>query len=840
MDQTFYTDVSSQGNNLFIRGFENGERFQKKITYQPYLFTESKVDTGYSNIYGKNVKRKDFANIWEARQWSQEWHGFDIYGSSRWQYLYIYDTYKSLDVDTSEINVVYIDIEVASNDGFPEPEKAEKEITAITIIKNDLIVTLGCGDFKKPDGDMYKHAYYIKCDNEKHLINKFLQSWERMDPDAVTGWNSEFFDIPYLVNRMQNLGLKDSYKRLSPWGVVKEKLVYREGSDKQTQTYNILGVACLDYLKIYKKFKLVPRESYRLDYIAEIELGEKKIDYSEHGNLHELYINDYQKFIEYNIKDVLLVVELEKNLGFIEQIFAISYDAKVNYQDTLASVLIWDIIIHNYLMDHKKVVPFDRISQGSGHKIVGGYVKDPHVGMHNWVMSFDLNSLYPHLIMQYNISPECIRDIPIEGVSVDTLLNQEVNLSALGSSHTITPNGRVYDVVDQGFLPAIMEKMYTDRTVYKKKMIEAKKEYQKNPTKQLEIDISRYHNLQHAKKIQLNSAYGALGNQYFRWFDSNNAEAITTAGQLSIRWIEKKMNGYLNDLLKTKNKDFVVAGDTDSIYVRFDKLVEKVNPSDPIEFLDYAAKTKIEPFIDAAYKELAEYVNARTQKMFMKRENIADKAIWTAKKRYIMHVYDEEGVRYTDPKMKMMGIEAIRSSTPSVCRDKIKTTLKLIMTQDETSVQKYISDFRTEFRTLSYEEIAFPRSCNFLKWEKNSDGKPYPGTYACKRNIYKKGTPIQVKGSLIYNNLLNKYNLEKKYEVIKSGEKIKFCYLVKANPIFQGVIASPAELPEEFDLNQYLDFDTQFYKGYLKPMETILHAIGWNSEKTTSIEDFFG
>jgi DNA polymerase elongation subunit (family B) len=643
------------------------------------------------------------------------------------------------------------------------------------------------------------------------------------------------------VNRIQKVCSKDSHKRLSPWGIVKEKMVYRAGSDKQSQTYSILGVADLDYLKIYKKFRLQPRESYRLDYIAEIEIGRKKVDYSEYGNLHELYKNNHQKFIEYNIDDVMLIVELEKQLGYIDQIFSIAYDAKVNYQDTLASVLLWDVIIHNYLMDTNKVVTYDRKSNQNTGSIVGGHVKDPHVGMHEWVMSFDLNSLYPHLIMQYNISPECKRDVHINNVSVDTMLKQEVNLDQLRSSHcTLTPNGQVYDTIEQGFLPAIMEKMYNDRVEYKNKMIDAKREYQKNPTKQLEVDISRYHNLQHSKKIQLNSAYGALANQYFRWFDNENAEAITMAGQLSIRWIENKMNDYLNKLLSTKNKDYVIAGDTDSIYVCFDKLVKKVNPDDPIEFLDFAAKSKIEPFIDSAYKDLANYTNARSQKMFMKRENIADKAIWTAKKRYIMHVYDEEGVRYTDPKMKMMGIEAIRSSTPAVCRDEIKKTLKLIMTTDEGTVQKYISNFRTEFRTLSYEDIAFPRSCNFVKWEKNAQGKIYPGTYADKTNIYKKGTPIQVKGSLIYNHLLNKYNLEKKYEEIKSGEKIKFCYLVKANPIFQTVIASPAGLPEEFALDEFLDFETQFYKGYLKPMETILDAVGWDVEKTNSIEDFFG
>lgn len=317
------------------------------------------------------------------------------------------------------------------------------------------------------------------------------------------------------------------------------------------------------------------------------------------------------------------------------------------------------------------------------------------------------------------------------------------------------------------------------------------------------------------------------------------------SGQLSIRWIEKKVNAWMNKMLGTKGRDFVIAIDTDSIYVSFDKLVEMVFGDDRsdtikiIDFLDQAAQTKIEPFIDKSYEELKEYTNAYQQKMFMKRENIADKAIWTAKKRYIMHVHDSEGVRYNEPDLKMMGIEAIRSSTPGVCRNYIKETLKLIMTTDEPTIQKYIADIRTEFNSLTFEQVAFPRSCNFVKWETNSQGKRYASTYADKDSIYKKGTPIQVKGSLIYNYFLDKYNLTKKYEVVKSGEKIKFCYLKMPNPFKDMVLACPDVLPSEFGMEKYIDYNTQFTKGYLDPIETILHAIGWKSEKISTLEGFF-
>ena len=841
----FYTNVLQYGQSLYIRGFDSdGQRLQRRVPYQPYHFVSSNVETGYTDIHGNPVQRKDFDSIRDARDFLkryEEVEGFNVFGLDRYPYTFIYDNFKSQDPDTSKINIVNIDIEVASDDGFPEPEDADKEITAIALRRRNLKVVLGCGDFTHDE----ENLYYIKCKNEYGLLHKFLDIWQQMDPDVVTGWNTEFFDIPYLVNRITKICSEDAVKRMSPWGIIKEKKVYRQGSDKQSQTYQLFGVSALDYLAVYKKFRLQPRESYKLDFIAETELGTKKLDYSEYGNLHELYKNNYQKFIEYNIKDTDLIFELEEKLGFLEQIFTIAYDAKVNFNDALASVLIWDVIIHNYLMDQNKVVSMKRPPM-SDRRIEGGYVKDPIVGIHNWVMSFDLNSLYPHLIQQYNISPDTVLNkfddlFPITAkASVDNLLSEDIDLTELKNFDvTMTPNGKIYRRDRQGFLPALMKKMYDDRVLYKKKMLECKQAYQENPTRQLEIDISRYHNLQHAKKIQLNSAYGALANKYFRWFDNENAEAITMAGQLSIRWIEKKLNTWLNDILKTKGRDYVIAIDTDSVYVSFDKMIELTQPKNPVEFLNKVADKQVEPFIDRSYQELADYTNAYAQKMFMKRENIADKAIWTANKRYIMHVWDSEGVRYKEPELKMMGIEAIRSSTPAVCRDYIKQTLKLLMTTDEETVQKYIAKIREEFRTLSFEEVAFPRSCNFIKWERNSQGKAYPSTYADDKIIYKKATPIQVKGALLYNWYLDKYNLKKRYEEIKSGEKIKFSYLKKPNPIHDSVISCPDVLPREFNLNEYIDYDTQFVKGYLDPIEIILHAIGWKSEKVSTLEDFF-
>ncbi len=347
-------------------------------------------------------------------------------------------------------------------------------------------------------------------------------------------------------------------------------------------------------------------------------------------------------------------------------------------------------------------------------------------------------------------------------------------------------------------------------------------------------DITKYNNFQMARKIALNSAYGSIGNQYFRYYKLENAEAITLSGQVSIRWIEARMNGYLNKLLKTEDIDYVVASDTDSIYINFGPLVDKFfshKTDDKIKIvtiLDQICKDKLEPFIEKSYEELADYVNAYTQKMEMKRENIADRGIWTAKKRYILNVWDSEGVRYEEPKLKIMGIEAVKSSTPAPCRTMIKEALKIMMNGTEDEVIDYIEKCRVKFNNLPPEDLAFPRSVSDVD------------KYRAHSSIYSKGTPIHVRGSLLYNHYIKEKKLDNKYTLIGNGEKIKFCYLKKANPIRENVISFISDFPVELGLDRYIDYDLQFNKAFLDPMRVILDSIGWNVEKTVNLELFFG
>ena len=827
----FYTHFTRIGNNIAVRGYRNGKKFSEKIDYNPTLYMPSRTPTEFTTLEGQYVAPVQQGTLRDATDFIKQYEdvgNFKIYGSTNFPYVYINEAYQGkVDYDPALIRIANIDIEVGSENGFPEPASASEPITAITFKLHGHFYVFGCGDFVNTRDDVT----YTKCNDENNLIMRFLEMWEETSPDIVTGWNIQFFDIPYLHNRINRLMGEQTAKRLSPWRKISERTTTIH--NKQQTAFELVGICILDYIELYKKFTYSQQENYRLDTIATIELGEKKIDYSEFGNLHQLYRLDYQKFIEYNIHDVALVDRLEDKMKLIEMAMALAYDAKVNFTDVFTQVRMWDTLIHNHLMDKKIIVPQNAVSH-KDEQYAGAYVKEPKPGMYEWVVSFDLNSLYPHLIMQYNVSPETIVNGKHTSISVDQLLDGHYETS---QEYCMAANGHYFTRDKQGFLPEMMQTMYDDRSKYKRLMIGCQQQLEvtKDKTERYEIEkqISKYKNLQLAKKVQLNSAYGALGNQYFRFFDIRQAEAITLSGQLSIRWIEKKINHYLNKTLKTNEIDYIIASDTDSIYVNLGPLVDMVygpksQEADKIvDFIDKACKEKFEPFIDKSYQQLADYMNAFNQKMQMKREVIADKGIWTAKKRYILNVYDSEGVRYAEPKLKMMGIEAVKSSTPMSCRDKIKAALKVVMKGDQSKFHEFNEEFRTQFKQLSFEDIAFPRGISELD------------KYVSSSDAYTSGTPIHVRGAIVFNNILKKKSLTKRYQLVTSGDKIKFCYMKVPNPTQENVLSVLSVLPKEFDLEKYIDYDTQFEKAYIEPMRSIVTTINWTTEPKSTLESFF-
>jgi DNA polymerase elongation subunit (family B) len=846
MNSKYYTNVFNYGNHIFYRGVKDKRRVRMKIQYSPTLFLPSKKPTEWKSLNGDYLEPMKFENIRDARDFVkryEEVESFKIYGNTSFPYSFIAEEFPGqVEWDIDDLLISVIDIEVGSENGFPDPYLAQEPITAICITHfNGDTTVYGCGEYK-----VQGKENYIKCDDEYSLCKRFIRDWSENPPDVITGWNIKFFDIPYLYNRIIKILGEEDAKTLSPWNVINQRKAVVKG--REQTAYEIAGVSVLDYIELYRWYAPdgKSQESYRLDNIANVELGENKLSYDEYDNLHELYKLNYQKFIEYNIKDVELVIKLEDKLKLVELALTLAYDTKCNHDDVFAQTRMWDALIYNYLLQKNIVVP-PKVVKDKDSAFEGAYVKEPQVGKHEWVASFDLNSLYPHLIMQYNISPETLvepinytqemRQVISKVVNVEKLLNQEVDTSKLNGV-TITPNGQFFRTDKLGFLPEMLEEMYEDRKKYKKLMLKAKQEYEDeiDNSKKYEIEkrIARYNNLQLAKKVGLNSAYGAMGSQYFRFFDLRMALGVTLAGQLSIRWIEKYINSYMNNLLKTKELDYVIASDTDSIYLKLESLVQQVfqspdqrTPEKVIAFMDKVCESKLQPYIDKSYQELASYVHAYAQKMQMKREGLSDKGIWTAKKRYILNVYNNEGIQYKEPQLKVMGMEMVKSSTPSIVREKMKQLIRMIVTKTEEDVQVFIENFKTEFKTLPPEDVSFPRGLNGL------------ADYSDSITLYKKGTPIHVKGAILYNHFLKKMNLTKKYQTIKEGEKIKFTYLKQPNPFKDMVISYPTRLPKEFELHQYVDYDMQFEKTFMEPIKVILECVGWKAEKTASLEDFF-
>ena len=828
----FYTNVTKYGNKLLVRGVKNGNPYKTRLDFSPTLYIKSNKETEWRTLFDEPVSEVKFADINEAREFLEKYKevdSFNIYGNANYAHQYISDNYSDdIRWDVEKIKTYSIDIEVGAEYGFPSVSAASEEVLLITLQNNFTkeITTFGSRPFIGEE-----NVNYILCSNESHLLKEFVIFWNNVSPDIITGWNVNFFDIPYLVRRIEKVLGNSLAKKLSPWEVVNERKIHVKGNEEIC--YDIFGVSILDYIDLYRKYTYTTQESYKLDHIAFVELGENKLVNPE-DNFHDFYTNHWDKFVRYNIHDTKLVDRLEDKMKLIELIITMAYNAKINYEDVFSQVRMWDNLIYNNLRQKKIVIP-EKTRSTKTEAFEGAFVKEPILGLHKWVVSFDLNSLYPHLIMQYNMSPETITDQKIHGATVEKLLNKDVDTSfAHRQDLTATANGICYRKDIRGFMPELMEQMYNNRSKFKKQMLKIEQEYQNDKSKtHLLKEISRLQNLQMAMKIALNSAYGAIGNQYFRYFDVRIAEGITTSGQLSIRWMANEFNRYMNNVLKpTEDKDYVIAIDTDSIYLSLEELVERTcagkTDDQKIKYMDRICEDIFQPFIDTTYTNLAKYMNAYSQKMQMKREVLADTAIWVAKKRYILNVHNSEGVQYAQPKLKVSGLEMVKSSTPQVIRTKMKDVLKVILAGNEKNLQKYIVEFLNDFKKLSVEQIAFPRGMNGLK------------DYGSSTTIYKKGTPIHVRGALLFNHLLKQHKLEKKYSPIRDGDKIKFVYLKTPNTIQENIIAFAGELPAEFNLHKYIDYDFMFEKVFLDQLETLIQPIGWSIEEKSNLEEFFG
>ena len=832
--KAFYTNVARYGNTLLYRGYnDHGVRVEKKIKFKPTLFVRSKdKNTAWKSLDGLSLQPVDFNSMRDAKEWLETYKDMDnvkIYGNTNYMQQFIASAFpKDIQFNRNTVNIANLDIEVASDDGFPEPETANYPVISICLKSStsEVYHVWGLGDFdveKRENKDIL--VQYRKCNSETELLAKFMEYWTKNTPDVITGWYIKNFDMPYLINRVAKLAGTEVSNKFSPWGLVSERNITIQG--RVMKSYEITGISQLDYIELFKKFgySYGNQASYKLDHIANVVLGEKKLSYEEHGNLHTLYKNDHQLFIDYNIKDVWLVGKIDEKMDLITLALTMAYRGGVNYDTTMGTTAIWDSIIHRELNQKKIVIP----PKEDKHKTPypGGYVKDPHIGAHDWVVSFDLNSLYPNLIVQYNMSPETLVVDPDERheSGVNHYMN---NTPRVNKDLSIAANGVTFSKEKQGILPKLISDYMLERKTTKKAMLAAMQKHADNPSDALSREINQLENRQMAIKILLNSLYGAIGNQHFRYFDQRIAEGITLSGQLSIQWAERCINDEMNEILKTDNVDYVIAMDTDSLYINFGPFIKKLAPKDPVKALDKICAEHFEAVLQKGYDNLFRQMNAYTNRMIMEREAIADRGIWMAKKRYILNVHNNEGVQYKEPKLKIMGIEAIKSSTPQVVRDKFLQVFKIIISGSEIDTRKFINDFKSEFKSLPPEAVSFPRGCSEVK------------KYSDRKTIFKKGTPIHVRGALLYNDQIKDKALDKKYTPIQNGEKVLFSYLKMPNPIRQNVISFPDYIPPEMNLARYIDYETQFSKTFLDPIEPILDAVGWSVEEKSTLEDFFG
>jgi len=829
---TFYTCVNRFGKNILYRGYDsNGNRIHRKVPFKPTLFLPSKKpNTTWKALDGTPVEAMQLESMAEAKEFVaryQDVDNFTVHGNTNYVAQFIQEQFPgTIKFNSKFIDLGNIDIEVASDDGFPYPEQANHPIISIAYksSREGIYHVWGLGDYSVADSELNLNGeliQYRKCANERELIEKFMLFWQMNTPDIITGWNIRLFDIPYMINRILKVCGEKTAKMFSPWGIYNYRQVRMKF--KSLDAYDIYGVQQMDYIDLFQKFGYTygNQESYALDHIASVILGEKKLSYDEYGSLHTLYKHNHQKFIDYNIRDVDLVRRIDDETGLMDLALTIAYKGGVNYNDTFGTTAIWDCIIYRYLSERNIAIPPNVKKHKDPYE--GGYVKDPKVGMTEWITSFDLNSLYPNLIVQYNMSPETL----VSDVKLDSGVEHYLNCdSPVESEYSVAANGSCYRKDKQGFMPKIIIDLYDERKTTKKEMLKLKQQAQSSTSTDLKRTINKLDNTQMAVKILLNSLYGALGNAYFRYFEMEIAEGITLSGQLSIRWAEKAMNKTLNKVMKT-DKDYVIAIDTDSLYVDLSDLVKAVDPKDPVKFIDKAAEEKFVPAIAKAYDDLAKQMNVYDNRMVMAREAIADRGVWTAKKRYILNVHNNEGVQYAEPKLKVMGIEAVKSSTPQVVRDKFKEAYKIILSGKESELQDFVEKFYEEFKSLPPEQVSFPRGVSEIdKWHD-------------RKTIYKKGTPIHVRGALMYNNMIQKTGLDKSMELIKDGTKVKFCYLRKPNPMMENVISFTQFLPKEFGLDQYIDYEMQFEKTFKDPLKLVSDAINWDLEKRNTIMDFF-
>lgn len=868
MSDTWFINCEGRGNNLLLTYVHDEQiKYVKVPNYKPILFTSGNGQpSNFTELLTKkSLVAVQFDSIRDANDAIRESRdsGETLYGNRNFKYAFLHSQFKNMETayDPKLVRGFFLDIECPSENGFPDPAKAEWPINLMgiydTFTKKYHIWGLNKYDINKyadkllESGVRVDEIIYHEFIDEVILLSHMLKWWNNNCPAYVTGWNTSGFDNPYLCHRLQKMGL--DIGKLSPWGVT----TIRESDylGKTIFIVKILGVADLDYMKVYKDNRFKTQESYKLDHIAHVELGRKKVDYSEvASDLRTLHKKDWDLYATYNVMDCALVKQLDDKLGYINITLAVAYNAGINLDDVKSPVATWENILYRELIDKNIVLPPKSNNQKVNFE--GGYVKSPQKGKHKWVCSFDLNSLYPHIIMGSNISPETITPVVVPEANVDNILlgieTGEPTCIIPKGNLSVCASGNTFSNDQMGVAGLLMEKLYIERKRIKTEMLVHEQDVQNIMADQLEGMIEKYGDLckedliaaaekqvtlknggQMVRKILLNSFYGALANVYFCLFDIRLAESVTKQGQLSIRWAGDWVNKELQKVFANK-KDYIVYTDTDSIYVCLDDVVNRMgfaekSTAETVEMLDNFCKSKMMPILNKGYDELQRHCNSRDQKMIMAREVISDNSVFCSKKHYALSVWNSEGVAFSEPYIKNIGLHVVKSSTPQIVRSAMNKTISLILNSTESDVQKYIKEFKKVFIKNKVEDISFPRGVNGME-DKYCDAL---GDFLSGVTV-----PINSRAAITYNKALKAKGLDN-YQEIVAGDKIKYVYIELPNQINTNVMGFIDMLPPEFNLHDSIDWDLMYLKVYLAPMREIINLIGWSVEPIASLESFF-
>ncbi len=762
---------------------------------------------------------------------------------------FLVDQYTDSDDVSEGIRTLFFDIEVEVVDGFPDVMKANEKITSIAFY-DELTEKYFCytlDEKRKLENWENEHEVVELFQTEYELLNKFYQKYIEISPHILSGWNSEFFDIPYLYNRSVNVLGKSVADMLSPI----RDVMYSEYKKKHT----IAGVSSLDYLTLYRKFSVNQQSSYRLDYIGELEVGMKKIEYQ--GTLNDLYEKDLDKFIEYNIRDVKILVELDKKLDFINIARGIAHLGHVPYEDVMMSSRYLEGAILVYLKKIGVVAPNKPPrpkKMDDGDKFAGAYVQPPQRGRHDWVYDLDITSMYPSVIRSLNISPEtkvgkvegwdaeeflkkdlkktytlCNR----HGKEIDTISNTDLGDYLENTGLSIASNGVMYRTDKQGLIPALLTKWFNERVEMRKLV----KKFNEQGDKEKESYFDRR---QYLQKILLNSLYGVLGLPVFRFYDLDNAEATTLTGQALIKFSKKITNHFYNKELGT-NDDYVIYIDTDSIFASAVPLIEKRYPNEKLTEVMMTQRimeicSEVQDYLNKSYDYFAKkFLNIDKHVFDIKQEVVATTGLFITKKRYGLHIINDAGRKVNTIHVK--GLDTVRSNFAVAMKELLGKVLSDVLAKvPKEKIDERISIFKRNMSNLHYDVMANPIGVKGIgKYEVKDEDSPF--------STYKKGAPVHVKAAINYNSLLEHWYEGRKYEKIGNGNKIKWVYL-KDNEFGFDTIAYKGyeDPPQILDLiKNKIDHSRMFEQAMSKKIGMFYDAMSWEAvvDKQQSIERFF-